>query len=236
MPTTDPAYFRAVPWCAALLSDPEYIVVPSRFGRPMKDGRGEFFTKTLATDTTITACICQTRRADRNNNGHQNSAAETTATASVPQPTVSEVRAFLSTGPGVNGHPGIAHGGFVAAIIDEIMGFLINSNRATTETAGIPPDGSANPAYADQQAVPMTEPGAISIMTAELTTKYRRPVPTGVPLLVRTWIEKTEGRKIFVRATVEAEDRQILTEGVGLFVALKPGTRASTARKTNAKL
>ncbi|EXJ54745.1 hypothetical protein A1O7_10086 [Cladophialophora yegresii CBS 114405] len=235
MPTTEPAYFRAVPWCATLLSDPDYIVVPSRFGRPMKDGRGEFFTKTLATETTITACVCQTRRAKRNDNGHQNASIETAPTASVAQPTVSEVRAFLSTGPGVNGHPGIAHGGFVAAIIDEIMGFLINSNSAMTETAGIPPDRSVSPAHAHQQAIPMTVPG-ISIMTAELTTKYRKPVPTGVPLLVRTWIEKVEGRKIFVRATVEAEDRQILTEGVGLFVALKPGGKGFAAKKTKAKI
>jgi acyl-coenzyme A thioesterase PaaI-like protein len=231
MPTTDPGYFQAVPWCAVLLSDPDYAVVPSRFGRPMKDGRGEFFTKTLATENTITACVYQTRRPSRVE-GRRESSTETTAS---PPPPVSEVRAFLFTGPGLNGHPGVAHGGFVAAIIDEVMGFLINSNRTATETAGIPPDVSAKSSHAPQQPVPMTVPG-ISIMTAELTTKYRRPVPTGEALLVRSWIEKIEGRKIFVRATVEGEDRQVLTEGVGLFIALKPGAKPPAVKKSNAKI
>ncbi|KAJ9603195.1 hypothetical protein H2200_012490 [Cladophialophora chaetospira] len=230
MPTTDPAYFQAIPWCAALLSDPEYVVAPSRFGKPMKGARGEFFTRTLATDNVITAFVYQTRR--HGLSGNTTSSAQSDVS---PSPAVSEVRAFLSTASGVNGHPGIAHGGFVAAVIDEVMGFLINSNRATTETAGPPHEKGSKSTEPQRHLVPMTAPGH-SVMTAELTTKYRRPVPSGEAVLVRTWVEKVEGRKIFVRATIEGEERQILSEGVGLFVALKPGVKGPEIGKRVARI
>ena len=221
MPTTDPAYFQAIPWCAALLSDPEYIVAPSRFGKPMKGARGEFFTRTLADDTAITAFVYQIRSSPQDG---PTFIFTTPTPGAAPLPMVSEVRAFLSTGSGVNGFPGVAHGGFVAAIIDEVMGFLINSNRAATEIAGSPPE-NGNSSQPDRQVVPMTAPG-LSIMTAELTIKYRRPVPTGEALMVRTWIERVEGRKIFVKATVEGEERVVLSEGFGVFVALRAGIKA----------
>jgi acyl-coenzyme A thioesterase THEM4 len=215
MPTTDPSYFQSVPWCAALLAEPEFVVAPSRFGRPMRDQRGEFFTTTLANDSTIKACVYQSRKVAQS----QNALAQGSPTSSAA--IVSEVRAFIDTSSGINGFPGVAHGGFVAAIIDEVMGFLINSYvRAATENA------AANPADGPQQeAIPMTIPGS-SVMTAELTTKYRRPVPSGEPLLVRAWIDKVEGRKMWVSATIEAEDREVLTEGLALFIALKPGVKA----------
>ena len=76
MPTTDPAYFHAIPWCAALLADPEYVVAPSRFGKPMKDARGEFFTKTLATESVITAFIYQIYRERLNGNAASSAQAE----------------------------------------------------------------------------------------------------------------------------------------------------------------
>lgn len=208
MVTTDPAYFEAIPWCAALLADSEYTIVPSRFGRPNKDKRGELFTRTLATDNTITACIYQSRRSSSHT-------------------IVSEARAFLTTASGVNGFPGIAHGGFVASIIDEIMSFLINSNKQMTEAAVDPPTVSS---------VPMTAAPGSSVVTAELTIKYKKPVPTGEVLLLRAWIESIEGRKIIVKATVEDSEKQILAEGLGLFIALKPGVKRPPIKRKGARI
>lgn len=230
MPTIDPAYFQAIPWCAAQLSDPEYIVVPSRFAKPEKSTKGSFFTHTLAQDTAITACVYQMRRSR-----HNDPAVTSTQSEAGPRPMVSEVRAFFSTGSGVNGFPGVAHGGFVAAIVDEVMGFLINSNRTATESAASPPENVSNSGQSHQQNVPLGPPGS-SVVTAELTIKYRRPVPTGETLLVYAWIEKVEGRKIFVKGTVEGEERQILSEGYGSFVALKPGVKAPDMRERAAKI
>ena len=241
--TTDPGYFLSIPWCATLLSDTSYKTVPSRFGQPTPDKRGEFFTRTLATSDTITACIYQTRQSPSQAQPPGPSPGPNTSVRGRGK--VEEVRCFLATRSGVNGFPGIAHGGFVAAVIDEVMGYLINANLTAARTEvgadhaaergqgqGQLDQGEAS-ANANANAavavpVPMTGSGAStapmsSVMTAELTIKYRRPVPTGEVLLVRTWIDKIEGRKIVVRAAVEDQDRQVLSEGFGLFIALRPG-------------
>lgn len=39
-----------------------------------------------------------------------------------------EVRTIAELGDGVNGHPRVAHGGFVATLLDEVMGVLITLN------------------------------------------------------------------------------------------------------------
>ncbi|KAK5211159.1 hypothetical protein LTR41_003771 [Exophiala xenobiotica] len=256
--TTDPGYFLSIPWCATLLSDPAYETVPSRIGRPTPDKRGEFFTRTLATSDTITACMYQTRQSQSASSSSSSSSPLQSQSLVVPSSAVvgggndtsesksvsvrgtgkvEEVRCFLATRSGVNGFPGIAHGGFVAAVIDEVMGYLINANLTAARTevgAAGGADHAAAAAKGQGQAaspaavVPMTGPGEStapmsSVMTAELTIKYRRPVPTGEVLLVRTWIDKMEGRKIVVRAAVEDQDGQVLSEGLALFIALRPG-------------
>jgi hypothetical protein len=39
-----------------------------------------------------------------------------------------EVRTIMELGSGLNGHPNIAHGGFVATMLDEVLGVLIQLN------------------------------------------------------------------------------------------------------------
>jgi acyl-coenzyme A thioesterase PaaI-like protein len=251
--TTDPGYFLSIPWCATLLSDPFYKPVPSRIGRPTPDKRGEFFTRTLATSDTITACMYQTRQSQSASSssssplqsqslvvpssavvGGGNDTSELKSVSVRGTGKVEQVRCFLATRSGVNGFPGIAHGGFVAAVIDEVMGYLINANLTAARTeVGAGADHAAAAKGQGQAAspaavVPMTGTGEStapmsSVMTAELTIKYRRPVPTGEVLLVRAWIDKMEGRKIVVRAAVEDQDGQVLSEGLALFIALRPG-------------
>ncbi|KAK5274513.1 hypothetical protein LTR99_004779 [Exophiala xenobiotica] len=266
--TTDPGYFLSIPWCATLLSDPAYETVPSRIGRPTPDKRGEFFTRTLATSDTITACMYQTRQSQSASLSSSSSSPLQSQSSVVPSSAVvgggndtsesksvsvrgtgtgkvEEVRCFLATRSGVNGFPGIAHGGFVAAVIDEVMGYLINANLTAARTevgAAGGADHAAAAAKGQGQAaspaavVPMTGTGEStapmsSVMTAELTIKYRRPVPTGEVLLVRTWIDKMEGRKIVVRAAVEDQDGQVLSEGLALFIALRPGVGGPKVRR-----
>ncbi len=236
--TTDPGYFLSIPWCATLLSDTSYKTVPSRFGQPTPDKRGEFFTRTLATSDTITACIYQTRQSPLSSQAQPLVPASGRNTSVGGTGKVEEVRCFLATRSGVNGFPGIAHGGFVAAVIDEVMGYLINANltAARTEVGASAAKGQEASTNATV-TVPMTGSGEStapmsSVMTAELTIKYRRPVPTGEILLVRTWIEKTEGRKIVVRAAVEDQDGQVLSEGLALFIALRPGVGGPKVKRT----
>lgn len=44
------------------------------------------------------------------------------------EPEYREVRTIMELGDGLNGHPRICHGGFVATMLDEIFGVLITLN------------------------------------------------------------------------------------------------------------
>ncbi|MGH7728952.1 MAG: PaaI family thioesterase [Vulcanimicrobiaceae bacterium] len=69
--------------------------------------------------------------------------------------------------------------------------------------------------------------GALGV-TAELRTRFRKPVPVGRPLVVRGSVA-WERRGVFgVAASVAAEDGTILAEGEGRFVTrgrIAPGAR-----------
>lgn len=87
------------------------------------------------------------------------------------------------------GPPGIAHGGFVATLLDEAM-------VAAAWGAGYPAS------------------------TVNLTIDYRAPMPIDVEIMVRGWVERIEGRKIFTQATITRPDETIAAEGHGVFVRL----------------
>ncbi|KIW13162.1 hypothetical protein PV08_08349 [Exophiala spinifera] len=218
------AYFNSVPWCAALLADKRYTTVPSRFGQPSPDTRGDFFTRTLATDNTIVACLYQERRVDESADPERVS-------------NVEEIRAFFATASGVNGFPGVAHGGFVAAVIDETMGYLIKAHLLASTTEVAPPPGPEPGPKAAKATVrvPLTSSDTMTaVMTGELTIRYKRPVPTGEALLVRTWVERVDGRKTYAKAVVEDGEGTVLTEGVSVFISLKDGKSPSTRRRAGA--
>lgn len=104
----------------------------------------------------------------------------------------SRLRGRVEFGPAYEGPPGCVHGGYVAAVFDELLG-------ATQSLSG-------------SQG-----------MTAHLGVDYRSPTPLGVELVVRGWLERTEGRKIWARATLHAGER-LCAEADALFLAFVPGT------------
>ncbi|MEU2036670.1 PaaI family thioesterase [Nocardia amamiensis] len=63
--------------------------------------------------------------------------------------------------------------------------------------------------------------GAVT-RTASLTVDYRSITPLNTELKVRTWAERQEGRKVYVRATLHDGER-LCAEANGLFIVLKPG-------------
>lgn len=52
--------------------------------------------------------------------------------------------------------------------------------------------------------------------TGTLTLRYRSPLPLG-PVRLESWIDRQEGRKVFVRATIGTTE-QVAIEGEGIFV------------------
>jgi acyl-coenzyme A thioesterase PaaI-like protein len=59
--------------------------------------------------------------------------------------------------------------------------------------------------------------------TAFLHVDYRNVTPIDVPLTVRGWASKIEGRKTFVNSELTDADGMILAEANGLMVRLLPG-------------
>jgi acyl-coenzyme A thioesterase PaaI-like protein len=84
------------------------------------------------------------------------------------------------------GPPGGVHGGFVAALLDQLL-------------------GAANIAY------------GVGAMTAELTVRYRKPTPIGVPLALRARTDSVDGRQVRASGEITA-DGVVTAEAHGLFI------------------
>lgn len=88
-------------------------------------------------------------------------------------PDARQIRADLVIPDHFNGYPGIAHGGIVAAILDETAGRAILLNGDT----------------------------GLLMVTMKLEVKYRRPTPTGQPITAIGWILQP-GEKLARAASV----------------------------------
>lgn len=78
------------------------------------------------------------------------------------------------------GPPGLVHGGWIAALLDQAVG-----SASVIETA----------------------PG----LTARLEVEYHRPTPLFTPLEITSWVERVEGRKVFVSGQIRAHGKVTAT-------------------------
>ena len=90
-------------------------------------------------------------------------------------PEAGEIRGTVTVPGHFNGYPGVTHGGIVAALLDETAGRTILMDGGFEDL----------------------------MVTAKLEVVYRRPTPTGVPLLVVGRLRRRTG----TRAEAEAELR-----------------------------
>ncbi|XP_072047163.1 acyl-coenzyme A thioesterase THEM4-like [Amphiura filiformis] len=58
-------------------------------------------------------------------------------------------------------------------------------------------------------------------MTANLNMNFKRPIPLNSTVLAETWVEKIEGRKLFLGCEKKSTDGQVLIEGTALFITVK---------------
>ena len=91
------------------------------------------------------------------------------------------------------GYPGIAHGGIVAALLDEVISrvyMVADHNRF--------------------------------MYTAKLTSRFRKHVPVEQPLHMTGAFIKDRGRTAEAQAKIFAQDGELLAEGEALLIALPP--------------
>lgn len=201
---SDLEYFNSIPWCAKLLKDPEFILTPT-LCRILKPSDGdELFARILATSDTIPAFLTQYRKS-RPSSGDNGISRTQTSEGYVP--VVREVRSFVALAAGLNGYPGVLHGGMVASLIDEVAGFLLRQNFQLEQE-------DPSPGY---------RPPGWTTVTSELNVKFRRPVPTGAAVVVRAWFDTIEGANYRTRIVIEDSDKRVLSQGEAVFVGIKPG-------------
>lgn len=83
------------------------------------------------------------------------------------------------------GPPGVLHGGWVATLLDQLLG---HANAAA----------------------------GVGGFTAQLTIRYLRPTPYGVPLTIRARTEEVDGRRVLASGEIVA-DGLVTAEATGLF-------------------
>jgi acyl-coenzyme A thioesterase PaaI-like protein len=92
-----------------------------------------------------------------------------------------EIRGTLTLPDHFNGYPGVAHGGIVAAILDETAGRTVLVDGGFDEL----------------------------MVTAKLETVYRRPTPTGVPLVAVGRLLRRTGSRAEAEAELQLPDGSV---------------------------
>ncbi|KAF2828533.1 hypothetical protein CC86DRAFT_380458 [Ophiobolus disseminans] len=184
-------HIKSIPWAAALLQDPKWTRTRTASRQVKASGEDSLFAETLATDRTLRAFL--SLRPTQEADGKL---------------AYHEVVAVVDLGSGLNGFPQICHGGIAATLLDEICGVLIVLNiekeiekRRLSGSKDLRPD--------------------MSFLTAYLNTTYKRPIPTPSTILCTAKVERQDGRKLFIRATIEDGAGGIYTIGEAMFLGVK---------------
>ncbi|KAH7357118.1 HotDog domain-containing protein [Rhexocercosporidium sp. MPI-PUGE-AT-0058] len=122
-PVTDPiAYFKAIPWCAKLISDKSVVQVTVPDRTPIASTESAFVRETLNTPETVKACITFFR--------FIKPTAPTSETSEDKKNPFLELCTLVDLNSGVNGYAKTAHGGFFGVVLDEVMGTAANLQAA----------------------------------------------------------------------------------------------------------
>jgi acyl-coenzyme A thioesterase PaaI-like protein len=110
--------------------------------------------------------------------------------------TPGEVEATFTAPEHFQGYPGVLHGGLVASLLDELCG----------------------------RALMGTDPASTRFMfTAKMDVKYRRHVPTGVPLRIVGRAGKTKARTAEAWAGIyHGQSGDLLAEATALLINVAP--------------
>ncbi|KAK2612468.1 hypothetical protein QQS21_001572 [Conoideocrella luteorostrata] len=178
-------------WCLRLLCDPSLSPIATPSRQPKLSSEDSFIAETLATGNTISAWQSFYKVL------RPLSSRPLADTPSVDQtsgsPVAGELVSLLALGRGINGHSNVAHGGLVATILDDTMGMVVTLHRS---------------------------PG-MSGYTAFLNMKFRKPLATPSIVLCRTWLERSGGRKLWLRGTIEDGEGGLFAEAESLWIEIE---------------
>ncbi|EGS18392.1 uncharacterized protein CTHT_0064170 [Thermochaetoides thermophila DSM 1495] len=187
------AFFRAIPWCNALLSRPRIVIDQSvsRQLKPPTSGLDTLLSKTLNTLSTIPAYVTFY------------------VLPETAEDLIGEVHSLLALGHDVNGWEGICHGGLVVTLIDEVMGQVFAVNRNSGRLKG------------GDDVMPVT--GWLNTrFERPVKTGSGREGDEVKVVLVSARLVKRDGRKFFLEGEVRADEgRVVCARGEACFVLVK---------------
>ncbi|KAL2023433.1 hypothetical protein VTK56DRAFT_2790 [Thermocarpiscus australiensis] len=144
-PVKDPlAHFRAIPWAAALLSDPAVLAIAVADRRPRAGEEMSFIQRVLNSDTTVRACVTFWMRVPRpqpqlllpeqlaEQAGRKGGPGPMSSSRALlqgggrkdgedPERPFLLLNALLDLGEDLCGWKGMLHGGALAAMMDEVL-------------------------------------------------------------------------------------------------------------------
>lgn len=106
------------------------------------------------------------------------------------EPEANQVRADIVIPDEYQGYPGVAHGGIVSTILDEISG----------------------------RAAMMEEAGQRLLVTLRMTVRFRRPTPTESSLTAVGWLERKSGMGAKVAGEIRLADGTVTASCTSLLV------------------
>ncbi|KAL6253043.1 hypothetical protein RBB50_000763 [Rhinocladiella similis] len=195
VPQEDLDFFSSLPFAGPYLSmQSRYQPVPfiTRHKITQNDTSDLFFSKTISSYDTIPRMLALMRREDL-----QPSTPETRTSADIPAqgPQDPYFVVFAQLESGVNGYRDTLHGGVLAALFDEALGLCVEGCRETFSS------------------------GKSWLLTASLEINYRSAVTTPGIVLIKTWLEKKEGRKWFLKAQLLDQDNLVKAEARTLYIS-----------------
>lgn len=208
----DTAYFNAIPWCKDLISTPDLLLFAPTCRQPESNELGaskdQFFRKSLNHSDAIPHCIGLYEDPTKTRNrapGSQGSS------GSGPELYVKSASLLCDLRPGLNGYNGTAHGGLISSLVDESMGSLILINylaQAVLEGKGHKlPDGTL-------------DLNNTRVLTANMTVRFQKPLPTPSVAVVTTKFTRTEGRKLLFDVRVTGKDGREYAQCDGMWISM----------------
>ncbi|KAL2112316.1 hypothetical protein VUR80DRAFT_8003 [Thermomyces stellatus] len=210
--SADTEYFKSTPWCNDLISSPYLVLFTPTCRQPESNetgaSRDQFFRKSLNHDNAIPHCIGLYHDPTKTPNGGR----------SAPEPSREDPELYVKSAsllcdlrPGLNSYNGTAHGGLIATLVDESMGSLILVNHITQ--AALEEKGHKLP----EGTLDLNN---TRVLTANMTVRFQKPLPTPSIALVTTTFVKTKGRKLFFDVRVTGEGGREYAQCDGLWISM----------------
>lgn len=189
-------FFSANPGVKPYVADSKFEPVPFYSRIPKNDAEDTFFAETIKSPQTIPRALLLLR----SDIAHLRYDFETGPAAAGEEP---DTVALVQIGSKLNGYRDTIHGGMLASLLDEAVGFNVDALCSCAE------------AQEKKQS-------RARLYTAYLNTTYKRPAQPGV-YAVESRLVKRDGRKWYLKGRIVGDDGAVYTEADVLYIRARDG-------------